>query len=75
LSLLKSSDPTKEGGDEGTADSPNNASGFLVTMIVLSSVALVVGGGWVAYAPLTKKFNEVRERRNQNSEFGFDFEF
>jgi len=80
LSLLKPSDNTKEGGNEGTVDNPNNAAGFLVTMIVLSSVALVVGGGWVAKGPLTKKYGEFQSRRSGNnqdmrSEFGFDFEF
>ena len=82
LSLLKPSDNTKEDGSEGTAENPNNAAGFLVTMIVLSSVALVVGGGWVAKGPLTKKYGEFQSRRmtggnspDMRSEFGFDFEF
>jgi hypothetical protein len=51
-------------------------------MIVLSSVALVVGGGWVAKGPLTKKYGEFQSRRmtggnspDMSSEFGFDFEF
>jgi hypothetical protein len=74
LSLLVPSDAEKENGDPGTEETPNNAAGFLITMIVLSSVALVAGGGWAVSGPLMNSISGAKQVGSA-TEFGFDFEF